>query len=55
VRKSDKERDREREGERERGREGERERERERERDGCFILIFKRNDGCLGTFKLSSI
>jgi hypothetical protein len=22
---------------------------------GCFIFIFKRNDGCLGTFKLSSI
>jgi hypothetical protein len=34
------------------------EREREEERDleyGCFIFIFKRNDRCLGTFKLSSI
>ncbi len=42
-------------GEREIKREGEREKEggRERERDvefGCFILIFKRNDGCRGTF-----
>jgi hypothetical protein len=40
-----------------RKREGERERERDNqkvgERDveyGCFILILKRNDGCLGTF-----
>ncbi len=45
-----------RERKRVRERERERKRERERERDeeyGCFILIFKRNDGCLGTFKLS--
>jgi len=56
---------REREGERERGREREsrvkeiesREKEREKEGErkndveyGCFILIFKMNDGCLGTF-----
>ncbi len=31
----------------------EREREGERERERVFL--FKRNDGCLGTFKLSSI
>ncbi len=42
-----------------REREGARERERKREgeRDveyGCFIFIFKRNDGCLGIFKSSS-
>jgi hypothetical protein len=38
----------------ERGRERKRERERERERDvemsRIVIFIFKRNDGCLGTF-----
>ncbi len=53
---------RKREGESRREKErGERKREREKEgeteRDveyGCFILILKRNDGCLGTFKLSS-
>ncbi len=42
-----------RKGERESEKEGERGRERKKERDveyGCFILIFKRNDGCLGTF-----
>jgi hypothetical protein len=47
-------REREREGERGREREGERGREREGERDvessRIFIFIFKRNDGCLGTF-----
>jgi hypothetical protein len=43
----ERERERKRERERERGREGERERDVEY---GCFILIFKRNDGCLGTF-----
>ncbi len=40
-----------------REREREIKRERERERDveyGCFSFIFKRNDGCLCTFKLSS-
>jgi hypothetical protein len=58
--------EREREGERdkeiERDKEGERVREREREgeteRDvkyGCLIFIFKRNDGCLGTFNFSSV
>jgi hypothetical protein len=42
--------------ERQREREGERERRREREREGwregerIVIFIFKRNDGCLGTF-----
>ncbi len=44
---------RERERKRERERERKRERKRERERDveyGCFIFIFKRNDGCFGTF-----
>ena len=44
-----------REGERERGREMERERERERGRERIVIFIFERNDGCLGTFLLSSI
>ncbi len=38
-----------RKGERERKREGERERD---VKYSCFIFIFKRNDGCLGTFKL---
>jgi hypothetical protein len=64
----EREREREREGERdremEREKEGKREREsekegeREKERDaknGCFNFIFKRNYGCLGTFKLSSL
>jgi hypothetical protein len=44
---------REREGKRQRQRGRERKRERKRERAveyGCFIFIFKRNDGCLGTF-----
>ncbi len=43
----ERERGRERESEKEggeRGKEGEREREKER------VFIFKRNDGCLGTF-----
>jgi hypothetical protein len=47
------ERERERGGERVRKRERERERGRERERERCpelLFLIFKRNDGCLGTF-----
>ncbi len=57
----------EKEGMRERGREGERVRKREGEKEsekegeserdveyGCFIFIFKRNDGCLGNFWLSS-
>ncbi len=36
---------------RERGRKREREGERERDVEyGCFIFIFKRNEGCLGTF-----
>jgi hypothetical protein len=39
-------REREREGEKERGREREREREKERE----IVFIFKKNDGCHGTF-----
>jgi hypothetical protein len=58
-------RGRERKREKDRGREGERGgesvRKRERKREGerergreieyvCFISIFKRNDGCLGTF-----
>ncbi len=56
--------EREKEGERERDRKRAREREREREggrerkRDRCpelLFLIFKRNDGCLGAFKLSSL
>ncbi len=44
--------------EREREKEGERERKRKKGRVVeycCFIFIFKGNDGCLGTFKLSSI
>ncbi len=44
---------RKREREKERKREGERESEKEGKRNveyGCFIFIFKRNDGCLGTF-----
>jgi hypothetical protein len=44
------ERESEKEGEREREKERKREREKERER----VIILKRNDGCLGTFKLSS-
>jgi hypothetical protein len=56
-------RERERERERDKGREKERERERERERKVEYvfqlprivIFIFKRKDGCLGTFKLSGI
>jgi hypothetical protein len=37
--------------EREKEIEGGREREKERDVEyGCFIYIFKRNDGCLGTF-----
>jgi hypothetical protein len=45
----------ERETERERDR-GERERGRERDVEyGCFNFLFKSNDGCLGTFKLSSV
>ncbi len=46
---------------REREREREKERERERESERCRIcpellfLIFKRNDGCLGTLQLSSL
>ncbi len=62
MREKEGERDREgeRERERERGseRESEKEGERERERDvkyGCLIFIFKRDDGCLGTFYLSSV
>jgi hypothetical protein len=31
-------------------RERERERERERKREKEIVFIFKRNDGCLGTF-----
>ncbi len=49
--------EKERQRERVRKREREREKERERERNvehGCFIFILKRNDGCLGTFNLSS-
>jgi hypothetical protein len=45
-------RERKREGEREkikRGKEGGRERERKREMSR-IVIIFKRNDGCLGTF-----
>ncbi len=54
-RKREREGERERERERKRQREGEREGERGRERKryaeyGCIIFIFKRNDGCLGTF-----
>jgi hypothetical protein len=38
---------------RERKREGGIERERERDVEyGCFIFIFKMNDGCLGTTEL---
>ena len=47
------ERERAKEREKERKREREKERKREREKDvqyGCFIFIFKRIDGCLGTF-----
>jgi hypothetical protein len=44
---SQRERERERKRERERVRKRERERVRKRE---SVILIFKRNDGCLGTF-----
>ncbi len=50
------------ERERERKKEGEREIERERKRErksdveyGSFIFIFKRNDGCLGTFWFFSL
>jgi hypothetical protein len=43
------ERERVREKESEKEREGEGEGERDVEY-GCFIFIFKRNDGCLGTF-----
>ncbi len=57
----ERERGRERKREKGREREGGREREKERERErewkggtdveyGCFIFIFKRNGGCLGTF-----
>ncbi len=45
---------REREREREKGREIKRERERDVEYSRIVIFIFKRNDGCLGTFYLSS-
>jgi hypothetical protein len=48
-----KERERGRERQSEREKEREREREGRKERDveyGCFIYIFKMNDGCLGTF-----
>jgi hypothetical protein len=48
------ERERETGRERERNREGEREREKQGGRERCRIcpelFIFKRNDGCLGTF-----
>ncbi len=56
-RESEKEGEREKQGGSESEKEGERVRERERERYveyGCFIYIFNRNDGCLGTFQLSS-
>jgi hypothetical protein len=47
-------RERERDKENERRKEGERKRERERERcricPELLFFIFKRNDGCLGTF-----
>ncbi len=44
-------RERERESEREGGKERESEKEGERDVEyGCFILIFNRNDGCLGNF-----
>ena len=52
---SQREREREREGEREREREKEGERERDVELSRIVIFIFKRNDGCLGTFELSSL
>ncbi len=44
----EREREREKEGWRERERERESEKERDRER--CVSFIFKRNEGCLGTF-----
>ncbi len=47
--------EREKEGERERVRKGERERRERYVENGCLIFIFKRNDGCLGTFYLLSI
>jgi hypothetical protein len=50
---SQRERERGRERKRERQRDRERMRGGEREKDveyGCFIFIFNRNDGCLGTF-----
>ncbi len=42
-------------GEREKERESERERQIERKSEGERVIFFKRNDGCLGTFQLSSI
>jgi hypothetical protein len=56
-REKEKERWRVRKRKRERGGGKAREGWRERDRDvqyGCFIFIFKRNDGCLGAFYLSS-
>ncbi len=49
-REREKEGEKEREREREGGREREKEGERGREREIIVIFIFKRNDGCLGTF-----
>jgi hypothetical protein len=46
-------RERKREGETDRQTEGGTKRVRKRERDveyGCFVLIFNKNDRCLGTF-----
>ncbi len=56
MREREKVRMREKVREREKVSERERERERDVEYGYCiFIFIFKRNDRCLGTFKLSSI
>jgi hypothetical protein len=54
----ERERRREREKQKERERERNRRREREREMQNMsriVFLIFKRNEGCLGTFQLSSV
>ncbi len=49
------EREREREKAREKDGEGEGERGRKREIKKWKVIIFKKNDGCLGTFYLSSV
>jgi hypothetical protein len=50
VREREREKERERERESMREKERKRERERESERETERLFIFKRNDGCLGTF-----